>query len=178
MVETWLKPNRRALLLGMLIPAAMVALGLAWGAGILPPHWGAVKVAGWLLAGLGGLALTGLVLQCVRPRIGRQGDWILFYLRYGAPIRVPIDVVEAFLLGQGPSLLAGQSHREKTTRTLLVRLAEKATSWADRDVRPSLGRWCDGYITIRGTWCEPLDIETVKRLNRLHAQAVREQCSA
>jgi hypothetical protein len=33
-------------------------------------------------------------------------------------------------------------------------------------VKPSLGTWCGGYVTIRGTWCEPLQPDLIRRLNR------------
>jgi hypothetical protein len=33
-------------------------------------------------------------------------------------------------------------------------------------VKPAFGNWSEGYVTVRGTWCEPLDSEVVRRLNR------------
>ena len=42
---------------------------------------------------------------------------------------------------------------------------DAAHEWRRSETKPSLGHWCDGYITIRGTWCEPLSIELVNRLN-------------
>jgi hypothetical protein len=49
---------------------------------------------------------------------------------------------------------------------LIARLSQRHTEWASQKVRPSLGRWCDGYVTIRGTWCEPLNSELIRRINR------------
>jgi hypothetical protein len=46
-----------------------------------------------------------------------------------------------------------------------VRLAERARQWHHRPVRRALGRWCDGYIVIRGIWCEPISAELVHRMN-------------
>ncbi len=33
--------------------------------------------------------------------------------------------------------------------------------------------WCSGYITIRGTWCEPLNVPLVNRLNQRLADVTR-----
>ncbi len=48
---------------------------------------------------------------------------------------------------------------------LAVRLAERASDWAQVDVKPALGKWCGGSITIYGAWCEPLSVALVQRLN-------------
>ena len=95
---------------------------------------------------------------------------MLFNLRNGSPIRVPLDVVEAFLMGQGSAMMSGR-HRTREATTVVVRLAEVASDWARVDVHPRLASWCDGYITIRGTWCEPLDVGVVNRLNQQLADA-------
>jgi hypothetical protein len=44
-------------------------------------------------------------------------------------------------------------------------------------VKPALGAWCDSYVTIRGTWCEPLNGELIRRLNR-RLREVTEQTRA
>ena len=52
---------------------------------------------------------------------------------------------------------------------LVIRLDEKATDWHEVEVKPALGRWSEGYVTIHGTWCEPLTLEVLQHLNvRLH----------
>jgi hypothetical protein len=79
-------------------------------------------------------------------------------------------LVEAFFVGQGPAELPGGMARSQETANLVARLAQRATEWAQRDVKPALGRWCEGYVTIRGTWCEPLNTELVRRLNRRLAE--------
>jgi hypothetical protein len=78
---------------------------------------------------------------------------------------VPIELVEGFLLGQGPSFLPGKRHARTETTTFIVRLAESAEDWSQRDMPPALGKWCGSYITIRGTWCERLSVDLVQRLN-------------
>jgi hypothetical protein len=171
--EVWLRTNRRALALGMLLPAALALAGLALAGAFFPVESLALRIAGYLLVGVAGLALGMLAWELKRPRLAREDGCLAVYLRAGAPHRVPIDIVEGFLLGQGPSMLAGRAARRETA-TLVVRLAERAEDWAFREVKPALGNWCGGYITIRGTWCEPLSVALVNRLNarlgELHAR--------
>ncbi|HEY2827859.1 MAG TPA: hypothetical protein VGJ04_09690, partial [Pirellulales bacterium] len=52
-------------------------------------------------------------------------------------------------------------------------IADKATDYHQRDVKPALGRWDEGYVTIHGAWCEPLTLEVVQRLNVRLAEAQR-----
>ena len=56
-----------------------------------------------------------------------------------------------------------------------LRLAEAASEWKHRDMRPAFGLWCEGYITIRGAWCEPIGKELMQRLNRRLAEVHRER---
>jgi len=82
-------------------------------------------------------------------------------------------VVECFFLGQAASMLPGRGHQQTRVAAVVVRLAESAEDWKQRDVKPALGSWCDGYITIRGTWCEPLSVDVINRLNHLLADATK-----
>jgi hypothetical protein len=95
---------------------------------------------------------------------------LLVYLDPTRPTRVPIEIVECFFLGQGPSELPKLKGREPETQNVIVRLAEAASEWKHRDVRRALGHWCEGYITIRGSWCEPISPDLMKRLNRRLAE--------
>ncbi len=165
MRETWLRPNRRAIWLGCVPPAAMAALGAFLAGGGTDPNnqWWPWVGAAFMV---GGVALiAALVAQLRRPRIAYGDGHVLFYLRAGQPIAVPVDIVEAFFLGQGPAKLPNTLARQETVN-LVARISQRATDWARQDVKPSLGNWCDGYVTIRGTWCEPLGTELVRRLNR------------
>lgn len=177
-MEAWLKANRRALLLGMLLPIALLAAGVA-GIG-----WGIAFGYFWAM-GLFGLPvvaaiwlLTNLVSIMGRPRIAYESGQLLVYLDFLRPTRVPIDIVECFFLGQGPSSLPKLNGREPETQNVVIRLAESATDWKHRDVRPVLGHWCEGYITIRGSWCEPITPALMRRLNQRLAEAHREQQAA
>ncbi|MEX2120108.1 MAG: hypothetical protein WD847_10985 [Pirellulales bacterium] len=164
-METWLRSNTRIMWLGTL-PAAggtLAGLLLVWNAGPSALGWLA-RIAGGLLLviSLGGLAW--LVRQLLRPRLAYEAGHLLVYLR-PQPLKVPIELVEGFLLGQGPSFLPGKRHRLTETSTLVIRLAERAGEWARIDVPPAMGSWCNHYVTIRGTWCEPLSVELAARLN-------------
>ena len=167
MVQIWLAPNRRVLMLGMIMPGlgALLGLGFLW----KEYYW----LGGGLLV-LGLLLIGSLVLHWNRPRIGYKDEYVLFYLRTGEPIAVPLDVVEGFLLGQGPTLRPGERHRSEQARTVVVRLSEKAEEWKKQEVKPALGSWCESYVTIRGTWCEPLNVDLVQKLNQQLTAARRE----
>ena len=165
--ETWLRPNRRALAFGMLVPAALLVCGLllvsAARSGI------ALEALGGLLALVGFMGLVGLAAEMRRARLAYCDGHLLVNMRFGRPVAVPIQFVEGFFLGRGPSLLPGRNRRAETS-TLVVRLADRAPDWAFQPTKPALGTWCGGYITLRGTWCEPLNVSLASRLNRRLAE--------
>jgi hypothetical protein len=122
----------------------------------------------WLGAALivAGIALISyLVGQLRRPRVAYHDGEVQFYLRSGGPISVPVANVEAFFLGQSDAPLPGALGRQQTAN-LVARISQRASKWLRQDVKPALGSWCNGYVTIRGTWCEPLGNELIRRLNR------------
>jgi hypothetical protein len=165
MREVWLHPNRRAILFGCLPPLIIVAIG-AWMAFGRGPHahstWQWLGAAAMLL----GVGTTALLLYQLRhPRLAFQNGHVLFYLRSGSPIAVPVQVVEAFFAGQSPAHLPGMKKQPQAVN-LIARLSQRHTEWAHQSVKPALGNWSDGYVTIRGTWCQPLDAELIRRLNR------------
>jgi hypothetical protein len=166
MYETWLRPNRRAIWFGCLPPLLAIVLGL-WMAlrssdqnAVLWRWLGAALIA----TGIGIIVM--LLRQLNRPRIAYQNGQVLFYLRSGAPIAVPAKVVEAFFLGQGPVVLPAHIQNKHNTVNLVARLSPREAEWAQREVKPFLGHWCDGYVTVRGTWSEPLDGNVIRRLNK------------
>jgi hypothetical protein len=166
MCETWLHPNRRALWFGCIPPLLIGAVG-AW-LTIRPGTFGG-SVWAWIGAALVILSLFVLITlarQLTRPRIAYRDGEIMFNLRSGPPIAVPVEIVEAFFLGQGPANLPGDYRGRQKSVNLVARLAQRETDWAHREVRQAFGNWSDGYVTIRGAWCEPLDPEVVRRLNR------------
>jgi hypothetical protein len=156
--------------------ALVPAIGLALvGAALLgATEGGLVRGVAWALVGTGVVLVIGLVGQLGRPRIAFRNGNVLFYLRSGAPVAVPAEVVEAFFLGQGPTKLPSVGGKPAETVNLVARISQKAPEWAKVEVKPALGNWCEGYVTIRGTWCEPLDGEVIRRLNR-RLREIREE---
>jgi len=110
-----------------------------------------------------GMSLIAWQLQ--RPRLAYRAGQLRVYQRWGPPLRVPIQAVECFFLGHGPANLPGRQLAKAETANVVVRLAERATEYSKRRVFPLWGRWCDGYITIAGAWCEPLTPALLARLN-------------
>lgn len=169
MTETWLQANRRAFLLpiavaGILAPhCAGVAIALS-----RSPTWSG-SVTFWLLT----LAAVLLTLIAVAlwsiariPRITYADGRVKFFVRFGPPVEVPVDNVEAFLLGRGPIFFTDDRRETKETTTLLVRIAERAHDYHNVTTAPLLAAWCGNQATIRGTWTEPLGLELVNRLNQ------------
>ena len=162
MTEIWLTSNRRVLLMAMLPVGLLGALSLAVLGRDAAPLFRLLAMGCLMIAVV---LLLGLLLQLFRPRIAYRDGHVLFYLRARRPIAVPVQVVEAFFLGQGPAHLPVTAGNTKTVN-LVARLSQRATEWAHQDVKSALGQWCDGYVTIRGTWCEPLTGDLIRRLNR------------
>jgi len=173
MREIWLHTNRRAIALAMVLPGLAVLLGgtlLFWPIAAAP--W--LRWVGAALAGIALIVLLALAAQWRQPRIARRGNELLFHLRSGTPFHVPLEFVEGFLLGQGASYLRAEAQRESQVSTVVIRLADRATDYAQRDVKPALGAWCNHYVTIRGTWCEPISLALVTRLNTRLAEVQAE----
>jgi hypothetical protein len=161
MTEIWLRANRRVLLFAT-VP--VLALGIVGGLLALGVS-NAARLLGWVLVAAAAVLLVGLLRQLRQGRIAYRNEEVLFNLRSGQPVAVPVEVVEAFFLGQGPANLP-QRGKPAEAVNLVARLSQKAPEWEHIDVKPALGRWCDGYVTIRGMWCEPLTTDVIRRLNR------------
>ena len=165
-MTVWLHTNRRAPLAGLIVAALVELCGtfVLMGGFFFEPAW-----LWWMIGGVmsvaGTIAVVSLALVLARPRIAHADGHILFYLRHDGPIRVPLEVVEGFLLGQGHAWGEHGAGPDWETSTLVVKLAEKFEDWARVEVEPALAAWCNHYVTIRGTWCEPLSVEVVGRLN-------------
>lgn len=169
--EVWLESNHRALAGTLVVPGGMLLAGLVMAAAA-EALW--IRILGGLLVTLGGMAAATLAWQWRLPRLARAGSELWVYLGTRRPERVPLAAVECFFLGRGPADVPGQGSAEVEASTVVVRLAEQATNYAQRDVLPRLGRWCGGYITIRGAWCEPLNLARVNQLNERLRQAQAE----
>lgn len=174
MANLRLESNRRAIVGGMILPA--LALGISVLVLLSAPStsvWVRGLAVVVLVASL--MGILSLAWLYALPRLEYDGvGYLCVYMRSGRPYRVPIELVEVFFRGQSSSLMGGEEEGAETS-TIVVRLAESAEQWKKRDVKRALGAWCDGYITIRGTWCEPIDAELLTRLNSQLVAIHREQ---
>ena len=172
MTEIWLRSNRRILAVGLIPGAAICGGGAVLLATTSLPSLKYLSIACLAF----GVILMGIVArQLIRPRVAYSAGQVLFYLRAGDPIAVPLEVVEAFFLGQGPAYLPGSEEDSQETVNLVARLSQKYPEWMRLDVKPALGKWCEGYVSIRGTWCEPLTNDVIRRLNRRLGEVSREK---
>ncbi len=136
--------------------------------------WGWIGLAfGWLLLLFAGGILGGLLWMMSIPRLAYRDGQVLFFLRLGPPIVVPLEALEIFLVGrQGAH--AGPVGRPAQVACVIVRMRDRAKAWRECQVSPALASWQDGYVTIRGTWCEPVSPDLLKRLNRRLRELQRE----
>jgi len=176
MTETWLQANRRAFLLPIgaaivIEAAALILFGLLF-LGSEPLGKPTESLWFWVLLSIAFAAFVigSLLFFIARvPRILYADGRVKFFVRFGPPVEVPVEYVEAFLLGRGPIFFTDDRPETKETTTLLVRIAERAHDYHNVTTAPLLAAWCGNQATIRGTWTEPLGIELVNRLNqRLH----------
>ena len=176
MPETWLHTNRRALWFAVVVFAAVTLAGLAIVVTSIVRELHGIALALGIGVSLVGFFLTLNLLYWMRvPRLAYENGELLVYLRGPSPIRLPIDVVEVFFLGQGSSTLPRQGGRETETSNVVVRLAEAEPRWKQLDVDRRLGRWCESYITLYGAWCEQLTEKQMAQLNQRLIAAHREQ---
>jgi len=174
--ETWLASNRRAFVVALLVPALLAAASAA----VVPM---AIALSWRIVAGICGLfsllVVVSLGLLARQPRLAYHQNQLLVYLGSRRPQSVPIEMVEVFFLGQAASMVGRRGDPDDdsgpATSTIVVRLAQRADEWHWRDVRPMLGHWCDGYITIRGTWCEPISEDLIRSLNHRLVEIHRQQ---
>ena len=173
--EVWLRTNRRVWTALAVIPTVVFVIAAAAMALVRS------GVAFWSLGAVATLSLITLLVIVIRgrrPRLAYANGRLEVYLDR-EPIEVPIEIVECFFMGQGPSFLPamplGETKSAPDTANLIVRLAESELEWKHRDVRPRLGQWCEGYITIRGAFCEPLSKEVAGRLNHRLVEVHRER---
>ena len=119
MQEVWLKTNRRAILFGLVLPLVIIGIGL-W------LMFGAERGTdyawpGALVSVFGAIVLFALLRQIRRPRIAFRDGHVLFYVRSGQPIAVPVDIVESFFAGQSEAHLPGFANQPQSVN-LIARL--------------------------------------------------------
>ena len=106
MPECWLRTNRRATAAVLALPAVLLLLGLTLG--LVDVCLQRVTWMLWLGAILATVAAITLALvwtATTRMRLGYEHGNLLVFLTGRQPIRVPIDVVEVFFLGQAPAMV-------------------------------------------------------------------------
>src|SRR5436190_18960207 len=109
MQEVWLRPNRRVLVLGMIAPAMFVMIGLVLFFTARHDESTIVAVLGIVFAALG-FALIAIAAIFLRtPRLAYTANELLVFLRFGAPYRVPIAIVECIFMGKESTSLPGSS---------------------------------------------------------------------
>ena len=162
--QVLLKNNTRASVALVVLSIVPLFVGLVL-VGMTLGRLSIIAFLGWVVL-LGGIVLTvRQIWWLVLPRLACSDEELLVYLNGFRPSRLPLDVVECFFLGQAPSMISHPKGDEIESAAVVIRLAERATQWHRREVPQMMGRWCDGYITVRGTWCEPLDRDVVNRMN-------------
>lgn len=185
MPKVLLRSNRRfaALGLGLALLGLAIAIwiffasSLTWSRGIgvlLGITFATTALFAWSFGRTPRLALTDdelLVFAKIWPSVFRV-----------PPIRVPLDNVEVFFMGQGAVSGDEPGHPREyqgaVAANVVVRLAEAQKSWHARDINQWLGVWAEGYITVRGLWCENIDQDLLKDMNHNLMTAKRERRKA
>lgn len=165
--EIWLRTNVRALLVGLALVLFLLLSGLsaiAIAGRFQVGLW--LELGGWIVVVICGFVACSLTYQLFLPRLAYHDGHLLVYLQSSEPLRVPIDVVEFFFVGQGTSYVPDTTEGPSKSRTIVVRIAEAATEWHDLPIRTAQGEWRESYILLRGTWSERITPDVVKRLNR------------
>ena len=163
--EIWLRGNRRALVVGSVAPAVLGTVGVMGATNLLPIELSiSMRLAAGILAILSALVGIAMASQARLPRLAYADGKLLIYAGSSKPYQVPIDIVEVFFGGQGATDVHVPSHKVES-RYVVVRLAERHKEWHERKMRPSFGRWHDGYISLSGVWCEPITADLIKTMN-------------
>jgi hypothetical protein len=131
-----------------------------------------------LTLGLAGSLATciSLVLTCLNfgARVTYASDSL--WLRFGMirPLQLPVEVVEVFLSGEEPIPQTAGGKVDVTTTNVVIRVAERAVDWHFREIPTVFGRWCGGYVVMRGLWCQPITAALLEELNNRLVRAKRE----
>ena len=133
---------------------AIAVAGLVWTIAS-GKHW--LWQLPFVVVGIVPLWMMGELLYALsRPRVGYEAGELLVFLEPTRPTRLPIEIVEVFFFGARTERIAeaegqgaGNAERDHPPGGVGGRL--EAPRRAAR-----VGHWCEGYITLRGSWCEPI----------------------
>ena len=160
--EVWLQGNLRPVIAISLVAGIAAALTVVAVAIVAPPAWAllAVAAAGGLLLAL----LVMLAWAAAQPRLVRRGN----------SVAVPLEVVECVFRGTEPIVASEEAAPRFRVGTLILRIAERATEWRERETFRPWGSWDDGHIVIDGRWCAPLSAESARQIATRLAELKRE----
>lgn len=171
MIETWLNPNRRILTVALVLPLAMAVSGVLLVGLCAGPGY---RSGGLCLLLFSALLGSWFIRNMFVPRLGYQRGFLLVRLGGAAPVAVPIQSVECFFLGRENLAHSGIAGLKSKVSSVVIRLDETAKDWKTRKIKSRLGSWEEGYIVVRGTWCEPIKDQLVASLNERLRQAHQE----
>lgn len=167
----WLATNRRLIWLGTFVAVVLAIFTLLAAVAVKQSDGGARLALGGMacLAGLSTLVCTCLTLASCQPAVSAKGEWLFVRLGPGRTEQLPLTAVEVFFLGSqrldhrgGPADAGEAAFR---VGTLVVRVAEQATTVAKSSGGGSWAAWENGYLVIDGRWTEPLTVEALRRIN-------------
>jgi hypothetical protein len=183
----WLGGNLRPVLavvaVAVAVPAAAAA-ATVWAGGAESLAWAWAGLAATLACAGGGLAACAAL-----PRLSCRPGELVVRLSPWRAHRVPLGIVECVFHGSQPMTGPALRHvhgddpgdgaaADRRIGTLVIRLAERATDWAERPTFGPWGAWEDGHIIIDGRWCEPLTSDLARRISELLVEAKRAAGSA
>jgi hypothetical protein len=173
--EIWLRGNRRALVVGSVLPAVFGVIGFIGAMDLLSLDLSLpMRLAAAILTILSALVALTMANQARLPRLAHADGQLLVFTGPSRPDRVPVDVVEVFFGGQdGTDVHVHVPGHKVESRNVVVRLAERHKQWHQRKMRSAFGRWQDGYIVLNGAWCEPITVDLISAMNHKLVEAKR-----
>lgn len=158
--SVWLAANQRPAQVAALFSAVFFACGGLLALVRSPITWG---ISLGLLAAA--IVAVGVTLRLrLSPPICYDRTHVVLRFPDCRPFAIPLEAVECFFIGVARFQPAAARPRESIA--VVIRLADRAREWKQRDLPPEYGKWRDGYVMLDGTWCEPIAAAKVEQLNR------------
>lgn len=158
--SVWLTANQRPAQVAALFSAVFFACG-----GLLALLRSPVTAGISLGLLAAAIVAVGVTLRLwFSPRIYYDRTHLVLRFPDSQVFRIPLEAVECFFMGIAKYERTGGAPRESAA--VVVRLADRALEWKQRDLPADYGTWSDGYVLIDGTWCESITETKVLELNR------------